>query len=243
MAMQKWALVCLAAGLCAAQQLDAPVLVWSDGVGAAGSEYELERTTRAQVGDFVGAAHADLTVVIAVPLAKWAEANKPALEERLRSKATKVFPFVELDREAEGFFDAAAVETVDAAMLQSRVEGFEKAHTATILSTVFENDWDTLDAQLAQLDRTLSERAGSYVIAVVGGSRSAVTRRLVDATAAPTAAPSMYPAGVHMTPDILTGVLVGFLFIFVILIGLSCIGAIQTPSQYSKIGPPSLKEW
>ena len=46
-----------------------------------------------------------------------------------------------------------------------------------------------------------------------------------------------------MTPDILTGVLVGLLFAFVIILGTSCIGAIQTPSKFSFVGPPSMKEF
>ena len=46
-----------------------------------------------------------------------------------------------------------------------------------------------------------------------------------------------------MTPDVLTGILIALLFVFTALLGLTCIGSIQTPSQFSSVGPPSMKEF
>lgn len=48
---------------------------------------------------------------------------------------------------------------------------------------------------------------------------------------------------VHMTPDILTGLLFGFFFVFLAYVGLSMLTAIQTPMRYPHTGPPRGKEF
>lgn len=48
---------------------------------------------------------------------------------------------------------------------------------------------------------------------------------------------------VHMTPDVLTGLLFGFFFIFLAYVGLSMLTAIQTPIRYPHTGPPRGKEF
>uniref|UniRef100_K3WAS8 V-type proton ATPase subunit S1/VOA1 transmembrane domain-containing protein n=1 Tax=Globisporangium ultimum (strain ATCC 200006 / CBS 805.95 / DAOM BR144) TaxID=431595 RepID=K3WAS8_GLOUD len=48
---------------------------------------------------------------------------------------------------------------------------------------------------------------------------------------------------VHMTPEVLTGVLFGLFFIFLAYIGLSALSAIQTPTRYPHHGPPRGKEF
>lgn len=48
---------------------------------------------------------------------------------------------------------------------------------------------------------------------------------------------------VRMTPDILAGLLTGILLLVIALIGFSCLTAIQTPSKFSDVPPPSTKEY
>ena len=59
--------------------------------------------------------------------------------------------------------------------------------------------------------------------------------RLADAPAT--------PAGVRLTPDAAVGLLVGIAFVAVSLLGLTCIGAVQTPSRFATAHPPSTKEF
>jgi hypothetical protein len=63
-------------------------------------------------------------------------------------------------------------------------------------------------------------------------------RRLDDTTS--TTDPTKY---VYMTPDLLAGILTGLLLVMIILIGLNCLGSIQTPSQFSDKPPPSSREY
>ncbi|RLN85768.1 hypothetical protein BBJ28_00007052 [Nothophytophthora sp. Chile5] len=48
---------------------------------------------------------------------------------------------------------------------------------------------------------------------------------------------------VNMTPEIMTGLLFGFLFLFLAYVGLSVLNAIQTPTKYPLHGPPRGKEF
>jgi hypothetical protein len=48
---------------------------------------------------------------------------------------------------------------------------------------------------------------------------------------------------VHMTPEVLTGVLFGLFFLFLAYVGLSALSAIQTPTRYPHHGPPRGKEF
>lgn len=48
---------------------------------------------------------------------------------------------------------------------------------------------------------------------------------------------------VRMTPDILAGLLTGILLLFITLIGFTCLSAIQTPSKFTDVPPPSTKEY
>ncbi|TYZ58982.1 hypothetical protein PybrP1_002134 [[Pythium] brassicae (nom. inval.)] len=48
---------------------------------------------------------------------------------------------------------------------------------------------------------------------------------------------------VHMTPEVLTGLLFGLFFIFVAYVGVSALMAIQTPTRYPLHGPPRGKEF
>lgn len=110
---------------------------------------------------------------------------------------------------------------------------------------------DAAAPSLGELDAALpglvaaAERAagGAFVVVVTGeaGARAAPARRLAprrrlaDAPAA--------PAGVRLTPDGALGLLVGLAFVAVSLLGLTCIGAIQTPSRFATAHPPSTKEF
>jgi len=46
-----------------------------------------------------------------------------------------------------------------------------------------------------------------------------------------------------MTPDILAGVLFGFLFIFIVLLGLTCLNSLQTPTTFAKVKPALGREF
>mmetsp|Transcript_44371 Transcript_44371/g.75492 ORF Transcript_44371/g.75492 Transcript_44371/m.75492 type:complete len:290 (-) Transcript_44371:243-1112(-) len=48
---------------------------------------------------------------------------------------------------------------------------------------------------------------------------------------------------VHMTPDLLSGILTGLLLVVTAIIGLACLGGIQTPSQFTDKPPPSSREY
>lgn len=50
-------------------------------------------------------------------------------------------------------------------------------------------------------------------------------------------------AYVHMTPDLLAGILTGLLLVIIAMIGLTCLSSIQTPSQFSDKPPPSAREY
>jgi hypothetical protein len=102
-----------------------------------------------------------------------------------------------------------------------------------------------LDARIAALDEMLEKRGGSYAVAVAStvSAQRRVARRLVEDDTTEVSDWAGKSDGIRNTPDILTGVLVGLLFVFVIVLGLGCLNSIQTPSQFAKVGPPSLKEW
>ena len=46
-----------------------------------------------------------------------------------------------------------------------------------------------------------------------------------------------------MTPGLLSGVLTGLFFIAVVVVGISCLNALQTPTEYAKAYPPSQREY
>lgn len=48
---------------------------------------------------------------------------------------------------------------------------------------------------------------------------------------------------VHMTPEVLTGLLFGLFFVFITYVGVSALMAIQTPTRYPLHGPPRGKEF
>lgn len=48
---------------------------------------------------------------------------------------------------------------------------------------------------------------------------------------------------VHMTPELLTGLIFGALFVFLAYIGLTVLHGIQTPTKYPLHGPPRGKEF
>lgn len=64
----------------------------------------------------------------------------------------------------------------------------------------------------------------NYIAAMTKSPR----RKLDDSSSS--ASPKKY---VHMTPDLLSGILTGLLLVVTTLIGLSCLGSIQTPSQFT----------
>ncbi|GLE02408.1 hypothetical protein PINS_up011246 [Pythium insidiosum] len=48
---------------------------------------------------------------------------------------------------------------------------------------------------------------------------------------------------VHMTPDVLAGIVFGFIFVFLTYVGITVLMAIQTPTRFPHHGPPKGKEF
>lgn len=93
------------------------------------------------------------------------------------------------------------------------------------------HDWNGTVVDLDDFDAT--QLTGKFALVV---KTTDVRRRLNEES-------DDDPSGVRMTPNILAGILVGLLFAFCVFVGLTCLGGIQTPSQFALTGPPSLKEW
>lgn len=122
---------------------------------------------------------------------------------------------------------------------------------------------DVIDKWLSSITATLAAGKGTFVVvvAMLGGVDDAsVTpqvvrdaRRLlvaaelgtsgVEAGRRQLAADSTSTTYIRMTPTLFSGVMVGLLFVFVTLLGLSCVSKIQTPSQFAMEGPPSSREY
>ena len=48
---------------------------------------------------------------------------------------------------------------------------------------------------------------------------------------------------VHMTPTIMAGIFIGFIFLFITIVGLTCMHGIETPTRFTLIAPPLGKEF
>ena len=98
-----------------------------------------------------------------------------------------------------------------------------------------------LDSSLAL---ALSSSPSSPPVAAIGASstpanRASSRRRRLDDAAAADSSPSYY---VHMTPNILSGILFGFLFVFVVLVGTSCMNDIEGQTVFVSKAPAVGKE-
>ena len=152
----------------------------------------------------------------------------PKLAAHVLAKSSAVAPFAAPAPAA----DAVAVDAAAAAV-------------AAGVTRVAAPSFGALDARLDDLVAAAQRAAGGddYVFVV---SAAEAAPRAPAAAAAPLRrlqSSSSKKDGVRMTPDVLTGILIALLFVFTALLGLTCIGSIQTPSQFSSVGPPSMKEF
>mmetsp|Transcript_16760 Transcript_16760/g.25188 ORF Transcript_16760/g.25188 Transcript_16760/m.25188 type:complete len:231 (-) Transcript_16760:215-907(-) len=212
--------------------LEAPAVVWS-GVEAKylSPHYEMKSYEPSIIGSILESADAAVKLLVVVPETAGIFENLGESGRRLSAKAS-VLPFVKAPSSATEFAPSAEYTTFDDQLhrqLDNRPNG-------GFIVAVGSSDAIDLD-QISSLAENWAQAIGrpqSYIAAVA--VTSLPTRRLDDAT-------TITYDGVRMTPDIMSGVLVMILFLFTAILGLSCIGAIQTPSQFAKQGPPSLKEW
>ncbi|KAL0587663.1 hypothetical protein ABG067_002682 [Albugo candida] len=55
--------------------------------------------------------------------------------------------------------------------------------------------------------------------------------------------PFCFSRYVHMTPEILAGILIGFFFVLLLYVGIGAMHSLQTPTRYPTHGPPKGKEF
>ncbi|OQS05904.1 hypothetical protein THRCLA_02024 [Thraustotheca clavata] len=125
--------------------------------------------------------------------------------------------------------------------------------------------WESLDSKISQATDLLNKFTGNSVYFALTGDKAAPApasfasahRNLLAAAAIAT--PLVCPAGyilstsgatpfcfshyVHMTPSILSAIVVGFFFLFCVYIGIVLLDGIQTPLHYPSVGPPKGKEY
>ena len=204
---------------------DVPAVVWSS--GEMDKNYDMRRLSASDVGAKLDGA--DLAMLVVVPEVSATGLTKHFTERRLSAKVD-VLPFVEAPGNARAFFETAEyVEWSDV-----------KSATAPRILTVAPSLSSVDEADLVE---RLRSRGDSWALGLTAANavEPVPQRRILQDMSNSTNSTGY--KGVRMTPDILSGVLVGLLFTFCVLLGLSCIGAIQTPIHYAKKGPPSLKEW
>jgi hypothetical protein len=224
--------------------------------GPGGAAYNLEATTPAGLRSGALAGDPKVAVFVVVPDASGASVAAAADGGRLRSLSALVesLPSATLPHvHASGsgvdpaFFGPPGAEGAvplkeAAAAVKSH---FSRGGGEALRLTAVAPSLEDVDARLDELRAAAAAAAGDDYVLVVSATappnrgpraRLSPLRRLEAAAAAA-------KDGVRMTPDILTGILVGGLFVVVALIGLTCISSIQTPSEYSHTGPPSMKEF
>lgn len=242
--MIRWLLLCVVG---TARCGDVPAFVWSGSALPDGAAYELDRVSANEIGATMTASSPKLAVLVVLPSGNAVEISSRqsgALASVMRdANASRMFAFVEAPAEmpkmvGNRFFEGSRHRVVDWTELGAEIDS---AVGGVLVSVA--PDFETFERSAQSLTSAAETRAadlgGSYSIGLAVASNNAVKtsrrRRRLDTTTT--------PDGVRMTPDILTGVLVGLLFIFTVWVGITCIGDIQTPSQYAHTGPPSLKEW
>lgn len=226
---------------------DVPAFVWSGSALPDGAAYELERVSANKIGTTMTALSPKLSVLVVLPSGSAvdiAARQTGELASVMRDAiSSRMFAFVEAPSESPKsvgprFFGEESHQTVEWEDLQTKID----SATGVLVSVA--PDLETFERNAVFLTNAAQKRAealgGHHTVglAVASGEEVATAktsrRRLQTTTKLD---------GVRMTPDILTGVLVGLLFIFTVWVGIMCIGDIQTPSKYAHTGPPSLKEW
>jgi len=248
-----------------AMGVDVPAVVWSGSLSSSSSSsttssnkaYDMRRLAASEVGVKMAAAEAAVSLLVVVPRATSVGFVEQlgGVSRRLEASSVEVLPFVEAPGHAVGasasFFETDEVEVVAWADLESRLlrAATQESETLVTVAPDLQKAMAKLEStrdQLAHRAGSVFERSDAWVLGLTAkdglsplNNNRRRARRLDDQEEEMT----IVYEGVRMTPDILAGVLVGILFLFTVVLGFSCIGAIQTPSQYAKTGPPSLKEW
>lgn len=181
----------------------------------------------------------------------------PAIQKQIEaSAASAVAPFVAA---APSNWDTIPGERLEASSLEEAEDIFT-SHIATATNGICDllvikmGDANS-DKELGifqKLQASVDKATGGkciYALAMDASAKAALPpaykaamtaanpRRL---TTDDTSSPKKY---VHMTPDLLSGILTGLLLVTIALIGLSCLGSIQTPSKFTDKPPPSAREY
>jgi len=237
----------------------APVVFWSDKVGSFGEMGSARSVVQGSVAEWVSS-HVDseLLVVLDFPSGLGVAsglAGAPAIREAVEAaKAGAVAPLVAA---GESPWAMVAGERLVAASWEDAValiSGRQDLSTNGRCDAIVVKASGTID--LKERFGVLSAAAsgatrGSVSFALVTETQAALTPEFIKAmTSGPTVArrlststsdsPKKY---VHMTPDLLAGLLTGIMLVVIALIGLSCLSGIQTPSQFTSKPPPSSREY
>lgn len=225
-----------------------------------GGGYDLRRLKCHELGSVMMANEPKVAVLVILPQssAKEISTEQTGLLARAvrESPAWKAFPFVEAPFHsvpstpdvASAFLSTTKHESVVWSKLRERMQS---ANANEVIATVAP-DFAAFEQDVHHLTSAAATRASAlgapdaFILGLAVASSGPLPIRIlqdVDADSGNKRDDSDNTAGIRMTPDILTGILVGLLFIFTAWLGLACIAAIQTPSQIALKGPPSLKEW
>lgn len=222
-----------------------------------GFGYDLRRLQCQELGSMMVASEPKVSVLVVLPQSSANEISgeQTGLLARVvrESPAWKAFPFVEAPFQSapdtsdvtSAFFSTTKHESVVWSKWRDRLQS---ANANEVFATVapnfaaFEQDVHNLTSAAATRAAALGA-PNDFVLGLAVASPSQPPVRILQESGEDSGDESDDKIGIRMTPDILAGVLVGLLFIFTAWLGLSCIGAIQTPSQFALTGPPSLKEW
>jgi hypothetical protein len=107
-----------------------------------------------------------------------------------------------------------------------------------------------MDAQFSALLAKAEEATGgNFAVALAMEPIEQAPIEYIEAMTSParrrlsTTSSSDAIAYIHMTPDLLAGILTGLLLVMIAMIGLTCLSSIQTPSQFTDKPPPSSREY
>lgn len=240
--------------------VSSPLIMWSDRSSIFGEDSRTilsKLDSRARVTNWLGAQLVDSVPLIVV--FSFSSGGSPRtgfngnseLRQHIESaKATAVIPAVELD---PAFWDFAngkrfTASSIDAALTLLSSSAEELSSGRCSVMTVELDSASELEKSLDSLRIQANQVADNNVVFAVAMEPRAQSspeyfkimtsqRRLQEAN------PSRPKAFVRMTPDLFSGILTGILLLFITLIGLNCLGNIQTPSQFTDKPPPSTKEF
>jgi len=170
------------------------------------------------------------------------------------SKVKAAFPYASLGSEPLG---QRVVEFAKSAGIPVVVHGaFQKLSTGSVSlralnngqcdvivvllnRNYFESDNAVLRSILAELDAYTNGKFVAGLVSQSVGGHSVSAQRLLQTTTTTTTAATF----VYMTPGIISGLLVGLLFVVTALIGVCCLAQVQTPTQFCHVPLPPGKEF